>query len=76
MEKLIKALIWLYVVLLVIEGALRKWVLPSLSDPLLIIRDPVAMGIYVLAFMSGRFPLNGFVLTIFALGAASAVATT
>ncbi len=28
--------IWIYVILLVIEGALRKWALPSLSDPLLV----------------------------------------
>lgn len=75
MEKMIKALIWLYVALLVFEGALRKWVLPSLSDPLLIIRDPVAIGIYLLALSSGRFPMNGFVLTIFALAAASSVAS-
>ena len=75
MEKMIKALIWLYVVLLIFEGALRKWVLPSLSDPILIIRDPVAMAIYLLAFASGRFPLNGFVLATFALAAASAVAS-
>ena len=73
MEKMIKALIWLYVVLLIFEGALRKWVLPSLSDPLLIIRDPVAIGIYLMALSSGRFTINGFVITNFALTAASNV---
>ena len=75
MEKSLKFLIWLYVVLLIFEGALRKWVLPSLSDPLLIVRDPIAIGIYLLAFFSGRFPLNGFVLTTFALAAASIMAS-
>jgi hypothetical protein len=75
MEKMIKALIWLYVVLLIFEGALRKWVLPSLSDPLLIVRDPIAIAIYLLAFLSGKFPLNGFVLTTFALAAASMAAS-
>lgn len=75
MEKSLKFLIWLYVVLLIFEGALRKWVLPSLSDPLLIVRDPVAIGIYLLAFFSGRFPLNGFVMTTFALAAASIMAS-
>ncbi|HTO04984.1 MAG TPA: hypothetical protein VL069_14830, partial [Opitutus sp.] len=75
MEKTLKFLIWLYVVLLIFEGALRKWVLPSLSDPLLIVRDPVAIGIYLLAFSSGRFPINGFVLTTFALAAASVMAS-
>lgn len=71
MEKMIKALIWLYIVLLIFEGALRKWVMPSLSDPLLIVRDPITILIYLLAFFSGKFPLNGFILTTFALGALS-----
>jgi hypothetical protein len=75
MEKMLKSLIWLYVVLLIFEGALRKWVLPSLSDPLLIIRDPVAIGIYALAFFSGRFPINGFIIFTFALAMASIVAS-
>jgi hypothetical protein len=71
MEKLIKLLIWVYVVLLIFEGALRKWVMPSLSDPLLVVRDPVVIAIYVLALSSGRFPFNGFMATICALAAAS-----
>ena len=71
MERSLKALVWLYVVLLLVEGALRKWALPSLADPLLIVRDPVVLAIYCLAFASGRFPLNGFVLAILALAGAS-----
>lgn len=71
MEKNIKRLIWLYVALLIFEGALRKWVLPSLADPLLIIRDPIVLAIYALAFFSGRFPLNGFVLATGALAISS-----
>lgn len=46
-------LIWLYFILLLFEGALRKWVVPFLSDPLLIIRDPVALLIYVQALRLG-----------------------
>ncbi len=75
MEKSLKGLIWLYIFLLVFEGALRKWVLPSLSDPLLIVRDPVAVGIYLLAFFTGRFEFNGFVLVIGALAMASILAS-
>ena len=37
----IRQLIWLYLWLLLIEGALRKWVMPRFSNPLLLIRDPV-----------------------------------
>ena len=39
--------VWLYVVLLVFEGALRKWVLPSLATPLLVVRDPIAIWLVV-----------------------------
>lgn len=75
MEKSIKALIWLYIVLLIFEGSLRKWVLPSLSDPLLIIRDPVVMAIYLLALFSGRMPFNGFVISTVVLALCSAAAS-
>ncbi|HEY4284826.1 MAG TPA: hypothetical protein VGM62_17320, partial [Chthoniobacterales bacterium] len=46
----IRYLIWLYFWLLLVEGALRKWLLPDLSNPLLVIRDPVALAIYALSF--------------------------
>jgi hypothetical protein len=71
----IKALIWAYVILLIFEGSLRKWVLPSYADILLIVRDPLALAIYVLAYLSGRFPLNAFVIATFALAAASLAAS-
>lgn len=47
----LKLLIWAYLILLIFEGALRKWVLPGLSDPLLIIRDPLVLLIYFLAYV-------------------------
>jgi len=60
--KLLKRLIWLYLVLLLVEGALRKWAAgPSLSNVLLIIRDPVVILIYLVAMSSGRFVFNGYV---------------
>ena len=54
----IKKLIWAYFLLLLIEGALRKWFLPGLSQGLLIIRDPIAIWIYYLCYVQGIFPLN------------------
>lgn len=57
----IRRLIWLYFWLLVLEGALRKWVVPALSNPLLIVRDPVVLAIYILAIRSRVFPRNGWV---------------
>lgn len=63
-----KRLVWLYFWLLIFEGALRKWILPGLSNPLLIIRDPVVVAIYVVAGTSGLFPKNGFVIWTAGLG--------
>lgn len=46
----IKIAIWLYFLLWIFEGALRKWILPSLATPLLVVRDPIAIYIILRAF--------------------------
>jgi len=62
---LIKKLIWLYFLLLLFEGALRKWFLPSLSQGLLIIRDPVVIWIYYIAYNKGLLSLqNKYIQTL------------
>jgi hypothetical protein len=58
----LRRLIWLYFWLLILEGALRKWLVPSLSAPLLVVRDPVVMLIYLQALRCRRFPMNGQML--------------
>jgi hypothetical protein len=71
-HKFIKNLIWIYFLLLLFEGALRKWFLPELSQGLLIIRDPLVLWIYFLCYSKGLFPLQNkylqrcFLWTIFA----------
>lgn len=65
---LLRGAVWAYLVLLLYEGALRKWVAPGLSNALLIVRDPVLLVIYALAFARGVFPLNAFVLASVLLG--------
>jgi len=60
----LKRLIWLYFWLLIFEGTFRKWVLPQFSDVLLIIRDPVVIAIYFLAFRARVFPRNGWVFSL------------
>ncbi len=52
--------IWAYLVLLIFEGALRKWVLPGMADAILIIRDPVVLLIYGLALSCGIVPRTVF----------------
>jgi len=66
--KWIKRLIWLYFFLLIYEGALRKWIVPGLANPLLIVRDPVVILIYMLALSKGVFPQDNFVVWIIGLG--------
>ncbi|MBA3651978.1 MAG: hypothetical protein H0W66_10995, partial [Chthoniobacterales bacterium] len=51
----LRQLIWLYLWLLIFEGAFRKWIVPQLSAPLLLIRDPVALLIYLLALRARLF---------------------
>ena len=63
--KSIKIAIWLYFLLWIFEGALRKWVLPSLSAPLLIVRDPIAIYIIIRAvYLEVKF-MNIYVILSF-----------
>jgi hypothetical protein len=59
--RLIRNLIWLYLILWLIEGGLRRWFLPGLASPLLLVRDPVVIAIYALALSNNLFPVNGFI---------------
>jgi len=52
----LKRLFWVYFLLLVFEGALRKWVVPQLSAPLLLVRDPVALLIIWEAYRTHKWP--------------------
>lgn len=58
----LRQLIWLYFWLLVFEGALRKWVLPSLANVILLVRDPVVIWAYVIALRRGLFPRHTFLM--------------
>ena len=64
----VKACIWIYFWLLIIEGALRKWIVPGLANPLIVVKDPVVLAAYFFALKSGRFPRSGFVTSILLLG--------
>jgi hypothetical protein len=59
---LIKKAIWLYFLLWVFEGALRKWILPSLATPLLVVRDPLAFYIIIRAYSLGVKFINPYVV--------------
>ncbi len=70
----IRQLIWTYFFLLIFEGALRKWIFPGYANVLLIIRDPVVVAAYCLAWRSGLFPRNVFISVAVAIGLASLAA--
>ena len=73
MKTSLKLLIWLYVILLIGEGALRKWVFPGWSDPLLVVRDPVLLAIYILALATDEFPGNRWTVALIILAVLSTV---
>jgi hypothetical protein len=69
----LRTLLWVYLVLLIFEGALRKWIIPALDAPLLIIRDPLVLWIYWQAlrnrysFQSPFFTANLFLAIVTAI---------
>ena len=48
-----RMVIWIYLFLLIFEGAIRKWVLPQLATPLLLVRDPIVIWLYCIAMQKG-----------------------
>ena len=55
-----RRLLWLYCIVWLTEGALRKWVLPQFSIQLLLVRDPIVVMIYYYAVKGRVFPTNGW----------------
>jgi len=67
----IQLLLWSYFWLLIFEGALRKWVVPGLSAPLLVVRDPIAIMALAMGWpYLSRRPWAGWIGTFFAIGGA------
>jgi hypothetical protein len=65
---LLKQAVWLYFLLLIFEGALRKWFLPGLAMPLLLIRDPLALWIIIKSWQKQLMYINIFLAGAFAIG--------
>ncbi|MBD8389761.1 hypothetical protein [Dysgonomonas sp. BGC7] len=56
--------IWIYIFLLIFEGALRKWFLPSLATPLLVVRDPLAMWLILMSWKRGVLKMNAYTAVV------------
>jgi len=69
-------LVWIYLLLLIFEGALRKWIVPSLDTPLLIVRDPLVMWIYFQAYRNRLSFNNAFFMPNLALAVVTAITAT
>ena len=65
---ILKKGIWIYFLLLLFEGALRKWFLPSLATPLLLVRDPLALWLVLACWYKGLLPSNIYLIGMFLIG--------
>jgi hypothetical protein len=65
---LLKKGIWAYFLLLIFEGALRKWFLPGLSTPLLVIRDPIAIWLVYSAWKKNLLPSSIYLYGVVLIG--------
>ncbi len=64
----IKQGIWVYYILIIFEGALRKWFLPGLADPLLVIRDPIAIWLVFSSLKHGVLSSNIYLNAVVIIG--------
>ncbi|HSI68648.1 MAG TPA: hypothetical protein VK941_00325 [Gillisia sp.] len=70
---LLKKAIWGYFLLLILEGALRKWFLPGLATPLLVVRDPIAIYIIYMAWKNGILVTNFYLSAMVFIGSLSVI---
>ena len=66
--------IWIYIFLLIFEGALRKWVLHSLATPLLLVRDPIAIWLTIVGLQKGWIK-SGYAKTMMVVASISFILT-
>jgi len=59
----LKKLIWVYFLLLIFEGSLRKWCFTGLSAPLLVVRDPLGVWIIWEAIRARKWPKQWSAIT-------------
>ena len=67
-DRFTRRMIHLYIFLLIFEGALRKWVLPGLATPLLLVRDPLVLVIIASYWTAGRRLFNIYTLPLLLFG--------
>lgn len=69
-----RKLLWLYLWLLIFEGALRKWILPEFQQPLILVRDPITIYLVCVGLQRGWLR-PGFAKTMMVVSTISFVLT-
>jgi len=67
-NRVLKTGVWIYFFLWVFEGALRKWIVPELSMPLLVVRDPIVLWLIIAASKRGLLKSNIYFTGMIGLG--------
>jgi len=67
-HKSMKYAIWLFFFLLIFEGGLRRWFLPGLATPLLLVREPIALYLMYKAYRVSIFPKSIWVSLMMLIG--------
>lgn len=67
--------IWLYFLLIIFEGALRKWILPQFSSPLLLVRDPLVLYLFLSASYNKVVYFNSYIFYVITIVLISFTAT-
>lgn len=67
--------VWIYLFLLIFEGALRKWILPGLATPLLLVRDPIALWLILYSINKKIWQPNSTVILVILVSSISFVLT-
>ena len=74
-NQILKTWIWVYFFLWVFEGALRKWFIPALSMPLLLVRDPIVLWLLIMAARRGLLKVNIYLTGMVVLGVVTLLTT-
>lgn len=67
-DKWLKYGVWAYFLLIIFEGALRKWALPALATPLLVVRDPIAVWLMFKVWQRNIFPTYTYLTGVLIIG--------
>jgi hypothetical protein len=64
---LLKKGVWIYFLLLIFEGALRKWI-PGLATPMLVARDPLVLWMCYRMWKNNTLPSGLYLAAIVVIG--------